>query len=183
MASHVTRSRPLKAPDIVHARSTPPPPAQLDSYGRAPNAAVGMGAQHRAGENWVAVPFSVPSNSDPLISRADPADISGLENRYGRFRPSRVRIPPSPLSSACLLGVWRPRWFWVRGAGDRHAPLRTAFFGSDLLCPRLGRENKGLDRLRQPAGRLQSRQRALQLWRTVHTPHLHEARVAADPSG
>ena len=44
----------------------------------------------------------------------------------------------------------------------------------------VGRERKGLDRFRLPAGRLQSGQRALQRGRTVHTPHLHEARVAAD---
>src|SRR5881227_1789398 len=25
-------------------------------------------------------------------------ECAGLENRYGRFRPSRVRIPPSPLN-------------------------------------------------------------------------------------
>ena len=35
----------------------------------------------------------VPANLN-LTSRG----VAGLENRYGRFRPSRVRIPPSPLA-------------------------------------------------------------------------------------
>jgi hypothetical protein len=65
-----------------------------------------------------AVPFFVPPDSNPLISRAIRDRRAGLENRYGRFRPSRVRIPPSPLGRselALTTGVVRRfcRCVWV----------------------------------------------------------------------
>src|SRR5450755_3537431 len=100
MAKHATRSRRLKTAEMVHARSTPPPSAQLDSNGRAPNTPVGTGAGHRRSENWLAVPFSVPSDSHPFIPRAIVADISGLENRCGLSVHRGFESPPLRLETA-----------------------------------------------------------------------------------
>jgi hypothetical protein len=53
-------------------------------------------------------------------------DHTGLENRYGRIRPSGVRIPPSPLNTGL---------FWLHAGiseaglaveSQAHLPLKTA---------------------------------------------------------
>ena len=45
------------------------------------------------------------SNVSPRLHRRGgrAVECAGLENRYGRFRPSRVRIPPSPFRGPCRL--------------------------------------------------------------------------------
>ena len=45
-------------------------------------------------------------------------ECAGLENRYGRFRPSRVRIPPSPLAV-------RLRAFLPHGLPEDRPPARA----------------------------------------------------------
>src|SRR5450755_653625 len=126
MARHATRSRRLKTAEMVHARSTPPPSAQLDSNGRAPNTPVGTGAGHRRSENWLAVPFSVPSDSHPFIPRAIVADISGLENRYGLSVHRGFESPPLRLETADSL-LWQgTRSFFDRSGQQSSLTARRA---------------------------------------------------------
>ena len=62
-------------------------------------------------------------------------DTFGLENRYGRFRPSRVRIPPPPLSRP----YWRanPREI-PAGFGGRVPPARLDCVSNPALRRDLG---------------------------------------------
>ena len=70
-------------------------------------------------------PTSFPRDGTPMVNSLQMdmfhSVMRGLENRYGRFRPSRVRIPPSPLASLaqqCAQVGHRPQVLQLVGIDD-----------------------------------------------------------------
>src|SRR5919109_4920958 len=63
---------------------------------------------------------SNPSFSARRGGRA--VECGGLENRFGRFRPTRVQIPPPPLGQA--ENPLQAAGFWCFGLRLRDPPLR-----------------------------------------------------------
>src|SRR5437764_9753216 len=105
---------------VYRARAGESPRAML-----APSALPGLAVLIAQAARWLVRPPCSP----PLVPRAErlclqakrrfhgacarlaadrrggrAVECAGLENRYGRFRPSRVRIPPSPLEAWAFPG-------------------------------------------------------------------------------
>ena len=76
-------------------------------------------------------PFSIASRSPTAPTRSrdrctwgySRQRVDGLENRYGLFGPSGVRIPPSPFSKADCCAMRACRWRWPRGSAAEDAAV------------------------------------------------------------
>jgi hypothetical protein len=109
MASHATPVCRLQTAEMVDALSTAPPAAKLESSGRRVHAPVGTGARHRAGENWIAVPFLEPSGHSgemPLSARTKDKGASGFvaKRAPGRTRSERESRSPGGRQTLCQRG-------------------------------------------------------------------------------
>jgi hypothetical protein len=62
-----TRPWTASCAETAHTRSAPPSPTELKPNGRPLNASASPGAGHRADNNWLVVPFSVPPTRTPII--------------------------------------------------------------------------------------------------------------------